>query len=729
MTQDYPYIQTLSNFDEGISAYAIQPVAEDESAELPEENPIIAFGPLGKINIFVGATNAGKSRFLRTLAKCESFQFLTHEIHSQIWRVIELSDFMAKSSASLNFHVAQEGNNYTGGLTVYTHMPDWVREAFEGINPNVSFDVTFDSDYFKGISSNLLVFLNQKLISIPKGHFISQIQFQQEALWLRNLIKGLAKMIQTKNRYVSAHFDTNLVGENQSVSANLRQFSWKYKNANDTWKQAFLDFWDAFDILNQSETLLAIQPPKRYYIPVLRSAVSLRDTEGKRLTYDIFEETVKRNYKLEESDLQIFTGNRLYDTIADDIRGDWKIIDRFRDFEKFLGDSFYEGRKVEIVARSPKYANDQGEHICLRVDGEGETARELHHLGDGINTLVILLYQLFMAEPGSWIFIEEPELNLHPGLQRVFLQTLIENEALQKRNLRVFFTTHSNHLLRMTLRDGTIAAKDISVFAFQHREAQKDHFLIRPLVSEYHDALALLGVQNASVLLAQCGIWVEGITDRQYLRAYLDAYQTSDEFKLKTMREDTHFAFWEYAGSNLSHYFMGAIPRRGTPEAELYEQGKKEVLGRIESSALSNRIFLLADCDEKKQRKHDDLKNLAKNRGNFVYYVTPCIEIENLLSPTELQRCLPKFFGKDSLPAVSFTQADYKNTRLGSFLFEKYPDYCPDGWIADSGTLISGKKTRLCESVIPHIKWDTMSKEAKNLTKSLYEFIRKHNDI
>lgn len=499
-------------------------------------------------------------------------------------------------------------------------------------------------------------------------------------------------------------------------------------SVSELWRQNFFRLWTAFEFFSRSNTSTLVKPAERFYIPTLRSAVSLRNETGKRLTYDIFEQTVRKNYRLEDTGLEIFTGNRLYDTLKVSRNGTPEVLSRLRDFEKFLGESFYESRTVEIVPLDELF--EPGQHISVRV--QGETARELHDLGDGINTLVILLYQLFMAEPGSWVFIEEPELNLHPGLQRVFLQTLIENKALQKKKLRVFFTTHSNHLLRMTLRDGTIASNDISVFAFQQRATDKDSFLIRPLVSEHHAALALLGVQNASVLLAQCGIWVEGITDRQYLRAYLNAYQDSAEFRKaqrRTMREDTHFAFWEYAGSNLSHYLMSPVPRKNSPEAVDYERGKKDVLDKIQSSALCNRIFLLADRDKKKSKKHEALKSLAKEQGNFVYSVTPCVEVENLLSPAELTACLPTFLRKPTITLGTFTQANYRNVRIGEFLEQTLPNDFPASWVADSGTLTTSRKNRLCELAVEHITWDSMSKDAKALAKALYEFIFKHNDI
>ena len=217
-----------------------------------------------------------------------------------------------------------------------------------------------------------------------------------------------------------------------------------------------------------------------------------------------------------------------------------------------------------------------------------------------------------------------------------------------------------------------------------------------------------------------------------WIGSYLNAYQNSAEFKKEnkpTMREDTHFAFWEYAGSNLAHYLMRDIPRKGTPEAEDYERGQKAVTAKIESSALCNRIFLLADRDKKKDKKHELLRTIAKGRNNFIYYVTPCIEVENLLSPTEIEACLPKFLGKKTVPQIGLVQSDYKDVGIGTFLHQKHPADFPTGWAAKSGTLETDRKNRLCELAVKYIIWSSMSKEAKALAKSLYNFIALHNEL
>src|SRR5260370_17392174 len=102
-----------------------------------------------------------------------------------------------------------------------------------------------------------------------------------------------------------------------------------------------------------------------------------------------------------------------------------------------------------------------------------------------------------MGEEGTWVYIEEPELNLHPGLQRLFLETILRNPAITERKLRIFCTTHSNHLLSLTIPE----FEQVSVFGFQ-RISDADVFQIRSLQNRDQHSLVDLGVTNASVFMA-----------------------------------------------------------------------------------------------------------------------------------------------------------------------------------------------------------------------------------
>jgi len=731
-----PYIQTVQGFDDEIKDYAIaaQPVERNDDEVPTEENPILAFGPLGRINIFVGATNAGKSRFLRTLLKCNQYQFLTMQMHQKMTAFVNLAWWLSEADGVLVFKIDQERNHASREPAAFSGMADWVKVALAGIKSGESFEVTFDRTYFQSVVNELEEFLSGRF-TIKDGQKTTTALSTPDAdkgVWAKNILIGEEEALIADEK-VTPHAKFHLPNissiQNRKERMLLPAINWQFENGqfkgtSQQWKDNFLAFWEAYDFLRQTDACKYDMPRERIYIPTLRSAISLKDKNGERLTTDIFAETVRRNYKMEKTGIKIFTGTQLYDTMAKDIRASWQLHDRFADFEKFLGDAFYDGRRVRLLALSKNEEEASDEHISVRV--EGQTPRELHDLGDGINTLIILLYRVFMAEAGSWIFIEEPELNLHPGLQRVFLQTLLENEVLENKSLRVFFTTHSNHLLRMTLRDGTIATEHISIFAFQQRETNKNRFLIRPLVSEHHTALALLGVQNASVLMAQCGVWVEGVTDRKYIRAYLKAFMESSEWKGVTLREDIHFAFWEYAGSNLSHYLFDE------------ETEGQEILGDIRASALCNRIFLVADQDNSKWKdeRHEKLESLAKERENLAYFKTPGREIENLLSTSQLKECLPVLFGlkPENVPTVAFEDGDFLDVSMGKFLKESYGATCPDALPlknqkGELGTLSNYYKNKLADEAVKHITWDTMSEGAKDLARKLYDFLEKHNSI
>ena len=123
-----------------------------------------------------------------------------------------------------------------------------------------------------------------------------------------------------------------------------------------------------------------------------------------------------------------------------------------------------------------------------------------------------------------------------------------------------------------------------------------------------------LGVSNSSVFLANCSIWVEGISDRNYLKAFLKAYCRDTE-KKNYPKEDIDFAFIEYAGSNIDHYNFN----------------KEELKEKINAFAINNKIFLISDYDgEYRNEKHRFY--YSYKHENFSYKTTkPYKEIENLL--------------------------------------------------------------------------------------------------
>ncbi|WP_026730347.1 AAA family ATPase [Flavobacterium denitrificans] len=381
---------------------------------------------------------------------------------------------------------------------------------------------------------------------------------------------------------------------------------------------------------------------KRYYIPTLRSAHSLfRYTNPgyQKIENDIFLETLNYYYKLNNKKVNIFTGIHLYKEILNTRNSKREIRESFEKFEDFIGKYFFDGKKVDIVAEFNKdeslAGNNNLENISVHIEGEKET-RDLFRLGDGVQAIIILMYKIFMAEGDSFIFIDEPELNLHPGMQRLFLEQITNNDDLKKKNLTYIITTHSNHFL-----DLTIEKENVSIYSFSPKKITngEKQFIIKNVNRGDNELLRNLGVNNSSVFMANCSIWVEGISDRNYIKAFLKSY--CDFIKKSYPKEDIDFAFFEYAGSNIEHYIF---------EDEVEKEDVEIILKDIKALSISNRIFLLADSDasKKNSKKGIRLKELEEAKtDNFIPKVVWNIrEVENLLTNEMWQEVLIELCNK-----------------------------------------------------------------------------------
>ncbi|KAF2340963.1 AAA family ATPase [Flavobacterium tistrianum] len=487
--------------------------------------------------------------------------------------------------------------------------------------------------------------------------------------------------------------------------------------------------------------------PKKYYIPTLRTAHSLFNFDSDLKKYskiedDAYLHTYLKNYKISNS-VEIFTGLHLYREILNARNSKRETRNKFEKFQDFVGENFFDGKKIDIVAEFKKEYNLDGknDNEIISVDIEGEIeSRDLCDLGDGIQALIILMYKIFMVEDNSFIFIDEPELNLHPGMQRLFLEQITNNKDLKKKNLTYVITTHSNHFL-----DLTIEKENVSIYSFAQKKSDvgETQFVIKNVNRGNNCLLKELGVNNSSVFMANCSIWLEGISDRNYIKAFLKSYCN---YKKKSYpKEDIDFAFFEYAGSNIDHYIF---------DNKVEKEDADIVLEDIRALAISNRIFLLADSDASKQssKKGIRLKELEEAKtDNFVPKVVWNIrEVENLLTNEMWKEILIELCNKtlvksnkteillkidEALSEVKYS--DYEKKYVGEFL-EKIRNKM--GRISSTfilnqsayevkldgsfGTIIN--KRELSELVFnANFSWETLSKnkEIEKLTIEIYEFI------
>jgi AAA domain, putative AbiEii toxin, Type IV TA system len=460
--------------------------------------------------------------------------------------------------------------------------------------------------------------------------------------------------------------------------------------------QAIKPFFD-------DETLCGLLPRggKRVLIPVLRSAWSLFDRSSRAFTKnDIYEATMLEKYFKDlgaSEDRQIYTGLQLYESMLHARDGSLMERLKFVEFQKFIKETFHpKASHFEIVAR----AGDTRE-ISVTID---EEERKLHHLGDGEVGVILLLYPMFMAEHGTTFLIEEPENSLHPGYQRLFLETILTHNALK--DLQVFCTTHSNHLVGIATE-----RRDVGVFRVQ-KDLEGEGTRVSAIAGPAMHLLDDLGVTNNSVYLAKCSIWVEGVSDRLHLQGYLRAYfdKNANEPRL---REGLDYAFVEFGGSNLAHYdFSDEECSDRTPE-------------KIAAQFVANRVFLLTDFDdEEKQKDWAAFQQLSDEQGHFVYRHTRLREMENLVSKDLLESYLKqRRTFKGSPPQVVYEAYDPKG--LGLYLTELTAKPFQENSKTPPATLSSYHKEMLRKHVRARATWENMSPDARELTADIVRFIRR----
>ncbi|WP_156168368.1 AAA family ATPase [Kordia zhangzhouensis] len=446
------------------------------------------------------------------------------------------------------------------------------------------------------------------------------------------------------------------------------------------------------------------EPKNKIYIPILRSTHN-----SPHLNTDSFEKTIELNYKIKED--IIFTGLEVYDKVYRfNNAKDHKRVD-LEEFQSFLSKYFFNNKKVKLTY------DIEDKELLIQV---GKDEKAIHHVGDGIQAIIILLLPVFTAQDKTWLFIEEPETHLHPGFQRIFLETILNDEYIKSKNLKFFFTTHSNHFL-----DLTIDKNDISIFQFQ--KINSERFEIKENVKPDKEILDKLGVQSSSIFLANTSIWVEGPTDRKYISKFLKLYVNSKRNE-SPLKEDIDFAFFEYGGNLITHYLFD-------DEIEYSEEEVKDI---INSFALSNRICLIADNDNakgksQKARRAEELEILSKKSSNFLYLNTICKEIENLL-PLKTVNGFMETLIKKEVEKISFKRDDYKNIGLGKFYKDKFiesgfKEKYLKAFYSNSGTLKNDYKLKICnyflESDITYKELIYNNEELRVFIEKLYDFIKK----
>lgn len=406
---------------------------------------------------------------------------------------------------------------------------------------------------------------------------------------------------------------------------------------------------------------------------------------------DHYLQRTKDDYKLDiDGKHSIFTGQEFYTQLGDLQNGTPAQRQLAEEYERFLALEFFDGEPVDLTPRR------QSDVVHIKI-GAGGDDFPVFNLGDGLQSMILLTFRAFTTEQDSLFFIDEPEQHLHPGYQRRIMDLYGRSERLTRH--QYFLSTHSNHLLDMA-----VDSSCWSTYVF--RKNPDRVFDVLPLVGAQKLVLQELGARSSSVFLTNASLWVEGVTDRLYLRAYLRKYLDGMAAR-EQLREDTHYSFIEYGGANVTHW-------------DFRDSG--DFGNGIRVASVCSHSMVIADGDI--ARRQGRLADLQGQLGRRLY-VLECKEIENLL-PEEIVRAAVKRKLGVAERADEIRAAEYQvpDVAMGSYLDEKLG---VTKYAAESGTI--RPKVSFCHDalqIMDESEWE-LTEQARKLCAEIVEFVVEMN--
>ncbi|MCM1416120.1 MAG: AAA family ATPase [bacterium] len=286
-----------------------------------------------------------------------------------------------------------------------------------------------------------------------------------------------------------------------------------------------------------------------------------------------------------------------------------------KDLLDALNDIMYPEAEFEGI-RVQQITNENTVLWEVFLQEKGKQRIPLSKTGSGLKTIILMLLNLLVIprlERNSnkrYIYgFEELENNLHPAMQRKVFEYIYDYAI--KNDVVVFLTTHS-HVAINCFYD----KEQTSIYHIEKKDGQAEVKRIDSYLDKV-EILEDLDIKASDILQSNGIIWVEGPSDRVYIKRWLEIF-TDNEYK-----EGQHYQFLYYGGRLLAQYSL-------EEETEL-----------ISILTTNRNAAIIMDSDKKNQQEPiSETKRRIANEFtdmNMFSWITEGKEIENYI-PVEAIR-------------------------------------------------------------------------------------------
>jgi predicted ATPase len=224
---------------------------------------------------------------------------------------------------------------------------------------------------------------------------------------------------------------------------------------------------------------------------------------------------------------------------------------------------------------------------------------------DGLAHFLFMIMELRKHPWPTTFIIEEPDVYLHPTLQKRFMQ--YTRKLSQEVQHQFFITTHSPYLLDHTQIEGL--AEDLHIYRveygstppLQRVQATKDKW----------EVLQRLGHTPADVLQSNAVIWVEGPSDATYLTTWLNAYLQEGAAPI---RQWLDYTFATFGGATLKYHEAHYV--------DALEKAQQDAFVQLLTINPNAAIIIDSDKDHPELKWFTDVK--ARIKKEFDQASRPC---------------------------------------------------------------------------------------------------------